>query len=427
MNRHSRLQLLASTLALALSSAPTVRAQTTGGDVMPATGRDFEAQKVQKFGAMNADVLCERLFDSADTTSMATELLSIVGPSIVLGKVPALAAQSKVDQKKQFDSLRTLARQKVWLPVAAERKVGEWLDRKYRKDSLVIEAATLPRNQRTRFEMTQEVLDGIVLTLPADNPYTFSLNVAEANESNASISPGGFVYVTTGMLQDKTLDRDDIALRLSHEVSHLTRRHALKELQIKLVDALEIAKDTKPLLDFAQQPARAMETLLGTMKSTELMFQRFDQVQELEADACGAYLLVRQKDVNAEASIARFATARAGTATGKGKGWDSSHPAPEERERVMKAQLDPDRRVRATQPRTEGAQSGVAAGGGKASRSEARARRDDSSLASLPADAATAQPQATPKALGALLDKVKKSLPATGATLAPVAPPRDSQ
>ena len=159
------------------------------------------------------------------------------------------------------------------------------MDQKYRKESLVLDPAGLPRTLRPRYELTKSLLDGIVATLPSDNPYAFSLAVTQADESNASVGPGGFVYVTTGMLQDKTLDRNDIALRLSHEVAHMTRRHALKEVQVKVVDSLEISKSVKPLLDFAQDPVRVMETLFGTMKATELMFQRFDQVQELEGDA----------------------------------------------------------------------------------------------------------------------------------------------
>ena len=379
---------------------------------------------MQKLGTMNADFICERLFDSADTASMAFELLSIVGPSLLVGKLSerlSTAASSKAEQKQLYDRLRTLAKQKVWLPVSAERQIGEWLDRKYRGESLVLDAASLPRNQRERFAMTQGVLDGVVATLPADNPYTFTLAVTEANESNASISPGGYVYVTTGMLQDKTLDRNDIALRLSHEVAHLTRRHALKELQVKIVDAVEISKSTKPLLDFAQQPVRGAEALFGTVKATALMFQRFDQVQELEADACGTYLLVRQKDVDAKAAVKRFAATRAGN--GSAKGWESSHPASEERELVMSAQLDPATRARVTQLRTSGAAVPVTAAGGRPDAS--RALRDEANLNTLPPNAAGVQPSSGSNFIGSLFDKLKQSIPVAASGVAP-AQPRES-
>ena len=366
---------------------------------------------------MNADLLCERLFDSADPVSMLFELASIVGPSLMLGKFSELAGQSSADQKKQYEDLRVLARQKVWLPVAAEREVGQWMDQKYRKESLVIEPSDLPRNQRSRFDLAKGVLDGVIATLPTDSPYKFTLSVAQADESNASISPGGFMYVTTGMLQDKTLERDDFALRLSHEVAHLTRRHALKEIQIKAVDTVEITKSIKPLLDFTKEPARGMEALFGSMKASDLMFQRFGQLQELEGDACGAYLLVRQTGVDARAAITRFATSRAGT--GDGKGWESSHPAPEERELVMTAQLDPAARARVAQLRGAGAPAPAVAAGGRPANSASQAPRNEPSPAGLPPISAGIQPSAGTSPVGSLLDKIRKSLPAGTSDAAP--------
>jgi Zn-dependent protease with chaperone function len=416
MTPRFRRSILAALAALAANTWMPARAQAHAAKAMAATGRDFDAQKVQKLGALNADFLCERLFDSADTASMAFELMGIVGPTLLLGKVPEISGQSKADQKKQFDSLRTLAKQKVWLPVAGERQVGEWMDQKYRKESLVVDAAGLPRNQRTRFELIQGLLTGVVAALPADNPYTFTLAVTDAPESNASVSPGGFIYVTTGMLQDKTLDRDDIALRLSHEISHLTRRHALKEIQVKVVDSLTIGKSMKPLLGFTKEPAKGLETVLGTVKATDLMFQRYDQVQELEADACGAYLLARQPGIDANAAVKRFAAARKGTG---GKGWDASHPAPEEREMVMTAQLNPATRARVAQMRGGAAPAPAAATGGKPVNSAARTTRSDPGTQGVPPTAAGVQAPTNANPFGALLDKIKKAVPPTEPGTAP--------
>jgi predicted Zn-dependent protease len=337
-------------LIIAAGVLAAVAAHAQGGATKSAVGHDFDPQRVHKLGSLNADFLCERLYDSADPVGMAAELVTIVGPGVLIGRFPELGGKVTPEQKKMYANLRTLAKQKVWVPVSAERKIGEWMDQKARNEGLVVDPAGLPRNMRPRYEMAKALLDGIVATLPTDNPYTFTLAVAQADESNASITPGGFVYLTTGMLLDKTLDRNDIALRLAHEVAHLTRRHALKDVQVKVVDSLEIAKSVKPLLDFAQEPAKVMETLFGKAKAAELMFQRFDEVQELEGDACGTQLLAKQPGVDAAAAVNRFAAARAGTA--KVKGWDSSHPAPEERALVMNAQLDPALRARVAQLRT---------------------------------------------------------------------------
>jgi predicted Zn-dependent protease len=421
--------ILSVVTALSMAAVPAALLAQTTGTGASASGRDFEAQKVHKLGSLNADFLCERLYDSASPVGMAAELAGIVGPGMLSGKFPELSGKAtpaqKADQKKMVANLRTLARQKVWVPVSGERAMGEWMDQKVRQEGLVVEPAGLPKNMRPRYDLTKALLDGIVATLPSDNPYTFTLAITQADESNASITPGGFIYVTTGMLQDKTLDRNDIALRLAHEVAHLTRRHALKEIQVKVVDALEIGKGLKPLLDFAQQPARTMEALFGRMKAAELMFQRFDEVQELEGDACGTQLLVKQPGVDAAAAVKRFASARAGT--GKGKGWDVSHPAPEERALVMNAQLDPALRARVAQLRTgqTTAQSGDAAAAPVKMRGVQPAP-DPNALA--PAGAGAQTPPAASKGnpLTTAIDKLRTMQPSGGAKSTPAGIPAES-
>ena len=417
-----RARLLA---ALAVGCCMVTTAWTQASETMAASGRDFEAQRVHKLGSLNADFLCERLFDSADPVGMTMELARIVGPGVLIGKVPEIGGKVTAEQKQMYANLRVMAKQKVWLPVSGERKIGEWMDQKYRKESLVVDPAGLPRTLRPRYELAKSLLDGIVATLPSDNPYAFTLAVTQADESNASVGPGGFVYVTTGMLQDKTLDRNDIALRLSHEVAHMTRRHALKEVQVKVVDSLEISKSVKPLLDFAQDPVRVMETLFGTMKATELMFQRFDQVQELEGDACGTYLLVRLNGIDAKAAVKKFATARAGTGN---KGWDATHPAPEERELVMNAQLDPAVRTRVAQLRTGSPQNATppkAAAPGARTPAAAETTPNAAQANGTSAQNGVA-PATTGNPLGGLVDKLRSLQPPGGAQPSAAGQPKEA-
>ncbi len=414
MNAFTRLLLVAPAWAC-LAWAPPLGAQAPAGTketaTKAATGHDFEAQKVHKLGTLNADFLCERLFDSANPAAMMVELARIMGPSLLLGKVPELGVVITPEQKKTFASLRVLARQKVWMPVSAEQKVGEWLDQKYRKEGLIAEPDGLPRNLRPRFAVAQTLLNDLVAQLPADNPYTFKLAVTEETESNAYVSPGGYVYVTKGMLQDKALDRNDIALRLAHEVAHLTRRHALKEYQVKAIDAMEVSKTLRPLLDIAKDPVKGMEGLFGTMTAVQLMFQRFDQVQELEGDACGTYLLARMPGVDAKTAVQRFINQRQGTASEKG--WGASHPAPQERELVMTAQIDPAKRARVAQLKT-GATATADAGG----KTPAIATQS-TNLDHLPPTAAgAAEPANKANPLSGLLSRVKRALPSGAASAA---------
>ncbi len=61
-----------------------------------------------------------------------------------------------------------------------------------------------------------------------DIPYTFQ--VVLSDEINAFAIPGGFVYVTTGLLQ--AVDNDaELASVLAHEIAHINERHSVEALR----------------------------------------------------------------------------------------------------------------------------------------------------------------------------------------------------
>ncbi|MGL4879559.1 MAG: M48 family metallopeptidase [Waterburya sp.] len=61
-----------------------------------------------------------------------------------------------------------------------------------------------------------------------DIPFTFQVVASE--EVNAFATPGGFVYVTTGLLQTAET-RAQLASVLAHEISHINKKHGIKSLK----------------------------------------------------------------------------------------------------------------------------------------------------------------------------------------------------
>jgi beta-barrel assembly-enhancing protease len=61
-----------------------------------------------------------------------------------------------------------------------------------------------------------------------DIPFTFQ--VVDSEEVNAFATPGGFVYVTTGLLQTAET-RAQLASVLAHEISHINKKHGIKSLK----------------------------------------------------------------------------------------------------------------------------------------------------------------------------------------------------
>ena len=69
------------------------------------------------------------------------------------------------------------------------------------------------------------------------NPYRFRFAVIDQAEPNAFAAPGGYVYVSRGLL---TLveSEDELAGVLGHEISHVTRRHHVRQAQRSILPGI---------------------------------------------------------------------------------------------------------------------------------------------------------------------------------------------
>ena len=61
-----------------------------------------------------------------------------------------------------------------------------------------------------------------------DIPYTFQVVVSDA--VNAFATPGGFIYVTTGLLKEAD-NEAQLASVIAHEIAHINERHSIKALK----------------------------------------------------------------------------------------------------------------------------------------------------------------------------------------------------
>ena len=76
-------------------------------------------------------------------------------------------------------------------------------------------------------------LVGTALTRNCNRPeLVFHFAVIESGEINAYSTPGGYVFVTTAVLE-KMENEAELAGVLAHEIAHVTERHIVKELSLK--------------------------------------------------------------------------------------------------------------------------------------------------------------------------------------------------
>lgn len=112
--------------------------------------------------------------------------------------------------------------------------------------------------------------------------------VLESDDVNAFATPGGYVFITKGLLLNMKSEAE-LAGVLAHEIGHVLKKHHLKAIQKNaqvglLADALSIATQSS-------KNTEALNRIAGV--GTELFARGLDKEDEFEADRVGVVLAAR--------------------------------------------------------------------------------------------------------------------------------------
>lgn len=113
-------------------------------------------------------------------------------------------------------------------------------------------------------------------------PYTFRFDIVDQGEPNAFASPGGYIYVSRGLLAQMNSEAE-LAGVLAHEISHVTRRHHAKQIGRSMRAGLMTL------------PGKAVSVVSKDMgdkiaAAGEIYLASYSRDQESEADAYGMRL-----------------------------------------------------------------------------------------------------------------------------------------
>ena len=166
----------------------------------------------------------------------------------------------------------------------------------------------------------QEVFRTLVENIPSDRKlgYPLRLTLLESPEENAFAVPGGYVYLTTGML-DALRTEAELAGVLGHEIAHITGHHYREALARNA--ALSAALQ---LLLAGTNGGQAASMGAGLFQ--QLAALRFSRGNEADADEQGT-LLLGATDRNPLGIASYFGRAEGGPVPE----WLSTHPGPENR------------------------------------------------------------------------------------------------
>jgi predicted Zn-dependent protease len=185
---------------------------------------------------------------------------------------------------------------------------------------------------------------GMALAANSDRPETFGgyhFMVLDTNEVNALSGPGGFVFITRGLLS-KMPDEDALASVLGHEIGHIVLAHG--------VSAISKANMTQALLILGKEAASSygntgvqeLTTAFGDSVNdivSTLLTKGFSRSQEYEADRYSAGLL-QKTGYNPSALLTMLDALEKGS-QGAAGGWYSTHPAPEKRKSEIASIVKP--------------------------------------------------------------------------------------
>jgi predicted Zn-dependent protease len=166
-----------------------------------------------------------------------------------------------------------------------------------------------------------------------DLPWEF--HVVNDAAVNAFALPGGFIYVTRGLLASMNSEAE-LATVLGHEIGHVTARHSVQQISKAQLATLGLGIGSIVSSDVAQFAGLAGQGL-------QVLFLKYGRDAENQADELGfRYALGQNYDVREMANV--FETLNRASQVGGEGGrlpeWLSTHPNPENRVKRTEERLD---------------------------------------------------------------------------------------
>jgi len=156
--------------------------------------------------------------------------------------------------------------------------------------------------------------------------------VLDTDEVNAMAAPGGFIFVTKGLVK-RCGDEETLAAILGHEIGHVAARHGLQSIKkSRLIDAFKVIGGEASRKFDSEELTKItgiFEGVLGDVVET-LVERGYDRKFEYEADKLGLTFAVRTG--YAPGGLAEFLVGmEEHKPSGPAAGWFKTHPSPADR------------------------------------------------------------------------------------------------
>jgi predicted Zn-dependent protease len=211
------------------------------------------------------------------------KLLPALAPSLLISLVLLAAgpaqAQFRLDINRLIDTAKSAQRAAGDVSEKDEIEIGKELA------STLLGAAPLLANEPVQ-RYVQSV--GRWLATQTERPdLPWQFGVLDAPQINAFAAPGGYIFVTRGLLE-RMRSEAELAGVLAHEIAHVLQKHHLKAIQ----KSGQVGVATGVLsLAIQDRNSLARDKLIAF--GTEMYSRGLDRTDELEADRLGVVIAAR--------------------------------------------------------------------------------------------------------------------------------------
>ncbi|MBY0557144.1 MAG: M48 family metalloprotease [Burkholderiaceae bacterium] len=258
--------------------SPSFFSRLTGSAGTPTKVKDID--EVFALSAHEFDPSCKSLVEPFGTTD---SLLSLgkLGTKLMLNNASArygFGGQS-MDLRS---TLRLAGKNLNWLPMEAERMLGERIHTEMVADFLDGER----KANRPALAKANQIMQLLLTSVKEDMPYKFQIDVRKGS-GNAQALPGGFLVIDRDLVVVPK-NEDKAYFALAHELAHVLQRHETRAIQARMTDSIDSLDGLRKLIDgVGSNPG----SVLAYSNDIMTRFVVFSKDQEMQADACAVRLL----------------------------------------------------------------------------------------------------------------------------------------
>ncbi len=175
---------------------------------------------------------------------------------------------------------------------------------------------------------------GYQLANHSDMPVTFGgyhFAILDSSEINAFAAPGGFIFITRGLLRCAS-NEDEVAAIIAHEIAHITHAHALSAIKSSRWSDLGVNIATEIAKKHTKSTLNNLLTIYeGSIKdiTNTMINSGYSKSQEYEADKSATDILI-SSGYNPTSLIAMLESMDKKLTVNSG-GFGSTHPSPKDR------------------------------------------------------------------------------------------------